>query len=265
MKAASFELDSPGSLDAAVQRLSVGGASVLAGSQSLGPMLNLRLAQPPALLDIASLPELRGYAMTDDGLLIGAGVTHAEIEDGLLPDVTAGILPDVAAGIAYRAVRNRGTIGGSLAHADPAADWVSCLTAIDAQVLLRSARGLRWMQVRQFVTGAFSTARAEDELVVAVRVPHVQQGSRFGYCKTCRKTGELARAIGVVYQAAGSAWMRVVMGATDGRPVVLDHQGVPGDDDLFAALVMQAPSIDEIDRGVHVEMVRRALRLSEVK
>ena len=96
---------------------------ILAGGQSLGPMLNLRLAQPDLLVDITRIPELKRVEETDDSLSIGACVTHADIEDGRVPDVTGGALRDVARGIAYRAVRNRGTIGGSLAHADPSADW----------------------------------------------------------------------------------------------------------------------------------------------
>ncbi|MCP1673566.1 carbon-monoxide dehydrogenase medium subunit [Natronocella acetinitrilica] len=264
MKAARFQYDRPARLDDALKVIAAGGSMVVSGSQSLGPMLNLRLAQPEALVDVSLLPELRGYAEDSEGLIIGAGVTHAEIEDGLLPDLTNGILPRVAAGIAYRAVRNRGTIGGSLAHADPAADWVSSLMALDAEVLLRSARGARRMRLTDFVTGAFATARRDDEILVAVRIRQVHRDSRFGYFKTCRKTGELARAIGVVFQAAAEDRTRVVMGATGGRPVVVDASGLPDEAMLSAALETEAPTIDEIDSAVYLEVVRRAARMSEV-
>lgn len=263
MKAARFHYHRPAGLDEVLTALTADGAMAISGSQSLGPILNFRLAQPESLVDVSALPELRGYAEQEDGLIIGAGVTHAEIEDGLLPDATCGILPRIAAGIAYRAVRNRGTIGGSLAHADPAADWVSCLTALDAEVLLRSVRGARRLRVKDFITGAFATARGADEVLVAVRVRRVSDHCRFGYFKICRKTGELARAIGAVFRPADSDRTRVVMGATGGRPVVVDAAGLPGEADLSLALEKYAPGIDLIDRAVYFEVVRRAVRLSE--
>jgi carbon-monoxide dehydrogenase medium subunit len=102
----------------------------MAGGQSLGPMLNLRLAQPKQVIDISRLSELRQAKIEGNVLAIGACVTHAQIEDGDMPDVTLGLMPFVARGIAYRAVRNRGTIGGSIAHADPAADWLTTTMAM---------------------------------------------------------------------------------------------------------------------------------------
>jgi carbon-monoxide dehydrogenase medium subunit len=126
MKPAPFDYARPSSLADAIALLASDELSLklLAGGQSLGPMLNLRLVQPDLLVDITAVPELRRAEADGDGVLIGACVTHADIEDGRVPDPTEGVLPAVARGIAYRAVRNRGTIGGSLAHADPAADWI---------------------------------------------------------------------------------------------------------------------------------------------
>ena len=100
-------------------------------------MLNLRLAQPELLVDLTRLGELKQVEETAETVSIGACVTHADIEDGRVPDVAGDVLGAVARGIAYRAVRNRGTIGGSLAHADPAADWISCLAALGASVVVR--------------------------------------------------------------------------------------------------------------------------------
>ena len=110
---------------------------MLAGGQSLGPMLNLRLAQPRLLVQVDRLPELAGVAADADAVTIGACVTHAAIADGRVPDIGGNVLARVADDIAYRAVRNRGTIGGSLCHADPAADWVTVLTALDAIAVLQ--------------------------------------------------------------------------------------------------------------------------------
>ena len=151
MKAAAFEHARPASVADAIALLAgQAGARVLAGGQSLGPMLNLRLAQPRLLVQVNRLPELTGVAADADTVTIGACVTHAAIADGLVPDIGGGVLARVADGIAYRAVRNRGTIGGSLCHADPAADWVTVLRALDATVLLQGpdgARSLRGMRL----------------------------------------------------------------------------------------------------------------------
>ena len=144
MKPVAFDYERPTTLaDAAALLGQANGFSkVLAGGQSLGPMLNLRLAQPDLLVDITSIPELTAVTDAGDHLEIGACVTHADIEDGRIPDHFTGLLRHVAGRIAYRAVRNRGTIGGSIAHADPAADWISALALIDAKAVVwaRAAR-----------------------------------------------------------------------------------------------------------------------------
>ena len=134
MKAAPFEHARPASLAEAISLLAARANTtrVLAGGQSLGPMLNLRLAQPRLLVQVDRLPELAGVAIDANAVTIGACVTHAAIADGRVPDIGGNVLARVADNIAYRAVRNRGTIGGSLCHADPAADWVTVLTALDA-------------------------------------------------------------------------------------------------------------------------------------
>ncbi|MEE7463763.1 carbon monoxide dehydrogenase, partial [Methylobacterium fujisawaense] len=136
MKPAAFAWERPDSLPALLARLAEApaGVKLIAGGQSLGPMLNLRLVEPALILDITGVPELRDARVEGDTLVLGACVTHADIEDGRVPDLTGGALRRVAAAIAYRPVRNRGTIGGSLVHADPAADWVSALTALGAEV-----------------------------------------------------------------------------------------------------------------------------------
>ena len=142
MKPAAFDFVRATSIAEATRLLAEanGAARLIAGAQSLGPMLNLRLAQPRLLIDITGIPELTRIEDDDETVTIGACVTTANIEDGRLPGRGLDMLSTVAAQIAYRAVRNRGTIGGSLCHADPAADWV-----IDT---LRAWRGVhdRWLQ-----------------------------------------------------------------------------------------------------------------------
>ena len=176
-----------------------GTTKIMAGGQSLGPMLNLRLVEPDASSTSPACRNCGGSTERTAALVIGACVTHADIEDGRVPDVANGMMARVAAGIAYRAVRNRGTIGGSLAHADPAADWVSALSALGAEVEIASrARKGRRVALGEFVLGALDVALAPDELVTAVRVPALPPSARWGYVKHCRKVGEFADAIGAV-------------------------------------------------------------------
>ncbi len=125
-------------------------------------------------------------------------MTHADIEDGRVADVTGGALQRVASAIAYRPVRNRGTVGGSLVHADPAADWVSALTALGAEVEIAGRNGRRTLPVERFVTGALEVALGAGEILVAVRVPALPAGAAWGYVKHCAKIGEFAHAIGAV-------------------------------------------------------------------
>lgn len=264
MKPHAFAYERPVDVAEVCQYLQQGeDARPLAGGQSLGPMLNLRLAQPETLLDVSSLPMLRSFDEQADGLMIGAAVTHAEIEDGLLPDTTRGILPRIASGIAYRAVRSRGTIGGSLAHADPAADWLSSLCALGAEVMLESAESRRRLRLGDFILGAFHTALQPGELLTAVWVPRVVAGSRFGYFKLCRKTGELAHAIGAVYEAGDTGAERLVMGATQGRPVILEGDDAADPERWLARLEQQASGLDTLDRNQHIEALKRAQAMSE--
>ena len=198
------------------------GAKVLAGGQTLGPMLNLRLAQPTLLVDITRIPELAAVTEDADAVTIGATVTHAAVEDGRVTDPTGGFLARVARGIAYRAVRNRGTIGGSLAHADPAADWLSCLSALGAHVMIAGAAGTRRVGLAGFVRGALETELGGDELLTAVRIPKFSRAARFGFHKICRKTGEFADAIGVVAYDPERQLTRIAASTGVGPPVVID-------------------------------------------
>src|SRR5260221_7989412 len=239
MKAARFDYARARSLAHAVELLASGEGFVklLAGGQTLGPMLNLRLVQPDLLVDVSKLTETNAWREEGGALLIGAGITHAAIEDGKLPGPTGGVLAQVAAGIAYRAVRNRGTIGGSLAHADPAADWLSALAALGAEIVLLGPAGERRVKVAELVKGAFATVIDDDEILREVAVPRLAKGARWGYYKFCRKTGDFAEAIGAVLHDPERATLRLVMGATNGAPIVLDFAapgGLPATLDMAA-------------------------------
>jgi carbon-monoxide dehydrogenase medium subunit len=268
VKAAAFEYVRPRDLAEAVSALGgAPGAKLLAGGQSLGPMLNLRLARPRLLVDIARLEALRGIDDTGDEWRIGGAVTHAQIEDA--PALRGSALATVAAGIAYRAVRNRGTIGGSLAHADPAADWPLALAALDATVLLRGPSGARRVAADGFMQAAFTTALADDEIVEAVLVPKPSPAARFGYFKFCRKTGEFPEASAALLLDPARRLARLFVGALAGAPQplaalarALAETGAAAvtPEAIGAALAAAAPQLDAVDRRLHVGVLTRALR-----
>jgi carbon-monoxide dehydrogenase medium subunit len=267
MKAAAFEYVRPRDVGEAVAALGAPGAKLLAGGQSLGPMLNLRLARPGLLVDIARLETLRRIEDTGDAWRIGGAVTHAQLEDAALPG--GEMLVTVAAGIAYRAVRNRGTIGGSLAHADPAADWPLALAALDATVVLRGRAGERRVPADQFMTAAFTTVLRDDDIVAAVAVPKLSRTARVGYFKFCRKTGEFPEASAAAVLDPERRIARLFVGALSGAPQplpglarALAEQGAAAatPDAIAAALARAAPGLDPIERRMHAGALLRAVR-----
>jgi aerobic carbon-monoxide dehydrogenase medium subunit len=157
------------------------GAKLLAGGHSLVPLLKLRLAAPSALVDIGRIPELRGISRAGDRIRIGALTTHAELAASQDLRTAAAALADAAASVGDPAVRNRGTIGGNIAHADPASDLPTVLVALDAQMVATGPSGERTIPADQFFTGIMTTALAEDEILLAVEVPASgrQQGSAY--------------------------------------------------------------------------------------
>jgi len=265
MKPAAFDLTLATSLNEAFAALAGEGAKPVSGGCSLGPMLNLRLARPAALVDLRRVGELRTLTRGTDFLEIGAGWTHAEIEDGVVPDVT-GLMGRVAHGIAYRAVRNRGTIGGSLAHADPAADWLSTMSVLDARLVIRSTAGTRESAMGDFMIAAYTTTLQPDEVLAAVRVPVLSAGAKVGYHKLCRKTGEFAQAIGAVVVDGARGFSRVVAGAVEAPPLVLAGASKAlGAGDAAGALTKANEEIEaalaghpEAFRAIHMVAVARA-------
>jgi carbon-monoxide dehydrogenase medium subunit len=224
MKPARFEYVRPSTLAEAVAALAGAvDARVMAGNQSLGPMLNLRIARPGVVIDISRLSELRRAEADDRGVTIGACVTHAAIEDGEVPDAANGLMRRVAGGIAYRAVRNRGTIGGSLAHADPAADWPPVLAALDAEIKVRGPKGDRSLPAGAFVTGVLETALEPGEIVEAIRIPRLGRAARFGHQKVACKPGDFADGIAIVVaDRSGRKFNAVIAGPTQ-PPLRLDR------------------------------------------
>jgi carbon-monoxide dehydrogenase medium subunit len=263
MKAAAFDYQTPASLDEAVRLLaqSDGAAKIIAGGQSLGPMLNLRLAQPSLLIAVRQLKELRAVEESADAVALGACITHAEIEDARVPDPTNGLLPFVARRIAYRAVRNRGTIGGSLAHADPAADWVSALALAGATVTVQGPRGGRNIAASELLVGAFETKIAPDEILVRVSIPKFSARAQWSYYKICRKTGEFADAIAGVLVDPARGVRRAVIGATAGAPIVIDGDA-PWRGAAAAALQSAGLHVDHKGSMLDVALRRAAERIA---
>ena len=265
MKAAAFDYHRADSAAQAVQLLGAAGgmAKVCGGSQSLGPMLNLRLAQTEALVDVSRIEDLKAFTLQPDALRVGAAVTHARIEDGELPDVTLGLLSHVASGIAYRAVRNRGTLGGSLAHADPAADWVTTMSLLDAGIVIVGVDGERTVPAHAFFLGPFTTALQDDDVIVAVEVPRFGAGARWAYRKLCRKPGEFADAIAAGWIDPARGIARVALGALDGMPHVVTGDAAVqalGQPAAVQQLLDNAGIDDEDARDLHAVLLGRMLK-----
>ncbi len=252
MKAPAVDYVRPRSLAEAVDLLAEhrGEARVIAGGQSLVAMMNLRIASPGLLIDISRLPELSLVSDGADAVTVGACVTHAAIEDSRVADPSRGLMPRVAASLAYRAIRNRGTIGGSLALSDPAAEWPTVLTALDAEVMICGPGGRRSIRCTEFTTGIFETTLAADEVIESIRIPKLSADARWGYLKLCRKAGEFASALAVAIADDPRGHSRVVLGAANGAPLVLDG----------ASRLVSSGGHEEMRNAIAVDLDRAADR-----
>jgi aerobic carbon-monoxide dehydrogenase medium subunit len=193
MKAPSFAYAKPRSLEEAFVLLRrTDDAKVLAGGQTLLATLNMRLSSPAVLVDITGVPGLAGIAVRGNVLRIGALTRHREIERSREVAEHAPLLTQAAPHIAHVAIRNVGTIGGSLAHADPAAEWPACCVALDADVVIASRSGERRVKAREFFKGLFETALGEGELVAAVEFPLLGAGYRSVFLELARRHGDYA-------------------------------------------------------------------------
>lgn len=193
MYPAPFEYTRPSGLDGVFSALQQAGDDVklIAGGQSLLPMMKLRLATPGVLVDLAGSPELRGQWKTPTGVRIGALTTYRELQHSETVEVLPG-LADTLDVIADAQVRARGTVGGAVAHGDPTADLPAMLLALEAQVLVRSPRGDRAVRLADFITGVFTTDIAEDEVVTGVEVPLPADGTGAAYEKFEQPASHLA-------------------------------------------------------------------------
>ena len=250
-------------------------AKVIAGGQSLTPMLNLRLARPELLVDIGRLPGLRYIAEDDGGLRVGALARHDQFEQYPSPLGGFEILREVAPLIGHHPIRTRGTIGGSLAHADGAAEWCLLAVLLDAEVVARSVRGERTIVAGELFQGLFTTALEEDELIVEVRFPRPRPHAALE--EFARRHGDFAIvAVAVAFDLDGDRMgdPRVVIGGVSSAPQrceeaesVLDGARLTRDT-LTAAGSAAAGSVDppgdlhatsEVRRRMVDNLLRRAI------
>lgn len=200
MKPAPFQYHRPGTVAEAVAMLAAltpEGGRVLAGGQSLVPLMAFRLAQPTHLIDLNRIQDFDCLRVEDGTLRIPATVRHAAFERSTTP-VLGPLLAKVARHIAHVPIRERGTFCGSLAHADPAAEWPTVFVALGGTVLLRSERGERTVRAAEFCRGIMTTALTEDEILVEARLPLPPANTRLGFHEVSRRAGDYAMAMAVV-------------------------------------------------------------------
>lgn len=201
-----FDYQRAGSLDEALSLVGAPGTKVIAGGMSLLPLMKLRLANPERLIDIGRLAELRGVRRLDDGrMAIGALTTYSEL--GESPARHYGLIGDVLPDIGDVQVRNRGTVGGSVAHCDPASDLPAVLLALDAAIVARSKRGEKVYPADGFFTGAFTTALADDELITEIRLPGPRDDAGSAYASLAQRASgySIVGVAAVVIKEGGSA------------------------------------------------------------
>jgi carbon-monoxide dehydrogenase medium subunit len=203
MKASAFAYARATSVANALDLLASHGdrAKVLSGGQSLMPAMNLRLLSPELIVDIGELSELRGIAVRGDTLVIGALTRHVDLLKS--PDIAthAPLLAEAVTHVAHPAIRNRGTIGGSLAHADPASELPACMLALGATIVVRGPGGERRIAAEEFFTGIYETALAPQDLLVSIELPIAKKGSAHFFHEFARRHGDYA-IVGLAAQAS---------------------------------------------------------------
>jgi carbon-monoxide dehydrogenase medium subunit len=257
MKPAPFEYLAPDSLDAALEALagSGGDAKLLAGGQSLIPVMNFRLAQPAFLVDLNRIRELDYVREEAGGLRIGAMTRQRILERDPLVARLSPLLAETMPFIAHPQIRNRGTVGGSLAHADPAAELPAVAVALDARFRLRRSAGERWVEARDFFNGLFSTVLEPDEMLVEVALPASPPRTGWAFLEVARRHGDYAQvgvAARVTLDDAGKCrearlvYLSVGDGPVEARGAARLLAGTDGGGEAIAAAADKA-SRDEMD------------------
>lgn len=254
MKASAFAYARATSVENALELLAGQGdrAKVLSGGQSLMPAMNLRLISPELIVDIGGLAELRGIAVKEGILTIGALTRHVDLLKSTEIAAHAPLLVDAVTHVAHPAIRNRGTIGGSLAHADPASELPACMVALAATIVVRGPGGERRIAANEFFTGIYETALSPQELLVAVELPVAPKQSSHFFHEFARRHGDYA-IVGLAAQAIVTggrfADLRLGFFAVDDRPLLAGAAGKLINVAVTPAVLSEALSAlaDELD------------------
>ena len=200
MKLPPFDYACPSTLPEAIELLaSHDDAKAIAGGQSLVPMLAFRLAQPSLLVDLRKLADLRGIRISDAGVTLGAMVRWRDIEEDERLETAHPLLKAAISHVAHYQIRNRGTVGGSIAHADPAAEMPGIAMTCDAEIAVVGKSGAHVIQAADFFQGALTTALTTDEIIVEIRLPAWPAGRRWGFQEFARRRGDFAMAAAAVF------------------------------------------------------------------
>jgi len=231
MKPAAFDYHRPGSLADALSLLEsfADDAKVIAGGQSLGPMMNMRLAQPQHLIDLNGVTELAGIRETADALVIGAMTRHHDVATSARVRAACPLLADAVATVGHYAIRQRGTLGGSLVHADPAAQIPLVAVTLDATVEIAGALGTREVKAVDFIESVMTTDLAAHEMVTAVRFPRAGAAQRHGFKIVAQRHGDFAIvACAVTLELDGDIirTLRIGLGGVSDKPVLLEQLAI---------------------------------------
>ena len=279
MKPVSFRYFKPASVAEALALLSENqdDCKILAGGQSLVPAMNFRLLRPSILIDINELMELASVQANGQSVSIGALTRHAAFHRGIVAGPLGNLLTKVVRHIAHFPIRQRGTFGGSLAHADPAAEWCLVATALGAQIVAKSSRGERFIEARAFFKGTFTTDLAADEILAEIRLPVMADDWRTGFNEFSRRAGDFALGMALAalrIEAGIIKEARLGIGGVSDRAIRLDKLelllvGKPASVQTFDAVAQEArvavvPSADihassEYRRDLIATVVKRAL------
>lgn len=275
MKPAPFQYHAARSVEQAVALLAAlapEGGRILAGGQSLVPIMAFRLAQPTHLIDINPIPRLDLVAIDGERLSIGATARHAAFHAPAVPGALGCLLSAVAAHIGHGPIRARGTLCGSLAHADPASGWCLVWATLGGELIAHGPRGIRSIDAADWFRGIMTTALDEDEMLTQARLPLLAVGTRFGFCEQSRRVGDFAMAMALVkYQLADGRIVEPRIGIGGAEPVprriasaeaALAGQ-IPGPTAFAAAADAAAASVEPMeDPQIPVTLRRDLVRAS---
>ena len=227
MKASAFSYARATSVSNALELLVAYGdrAKVLSGGQSLMPAMNLRLISPEFIVDIGALAELRGISIANDILKIGALTRHVDLQRSAEVATHAPLLTEAIAQVAHPAIRNRGTIGGSLAHADPASELPACMVALNATIIVSGPKGERRVAAGDFFKGIYETVLSPQELLIAIELPIARKNSAHFFQEFARRQGDYAitgLAAHAIVDGGKFKDLRVVLFAVADRPVLAE-------------------------------------------